>query len=200
MTDTFEKYLTESEERQLFRFVDQFKEILARRDLQWMEFMRRTGIRVTPMSLFTVGDALDAIATGQVLIRGETNKNGQAHTVILTNAAKANLRKLLGIRREMGHAPDRTQPLVMSRNNSGMSVRSYQDRVQKWCLGAGLGLNITPHWFRHTLAKRIVNQSTASDPRGIAMRVLGHQDIRTTMVYTQPDREDIQRAMQECAQ
>ena len=192
----FNRYLTEREEKQLFQFLRQFGEPLARRDYAWMRLARQTGIRVTPLSRLTCGDAREAIHGGRLYVRPETNKGGRGYTVYCTRKAKAALLDLLSIRRELGYAEDPEQPLIMSRNHRGMSVRSFQERMRKWCLAAGLGEIASPHWWRHTLAKRVMARSAAKDPRGITQHVLGHADIRSTAVYTGPDKEDLVDAME----
>jgi len=60
-------------------------------------------------------------------------------------------------------------------------------------------VDASPPWWRHTLGKRLMSQSTADDPRGIVQRALLHQDIKTTMVYTRPDRDAYEQAMEEAS-
>ncbi len=78
-----------------------------------------------------------------------------------------------------------------------MSIRSFQERVTHWCQVARLEVMVSPHWFRHTLAKRIMKNSTAQDPRGVVQGALCQKSINSTSIYTLPDREDIEQAMEE---
>jgi site-specific recombinase XerD len=84
----------------------------------------------------------------------------------------------------------------MSRINKGMSVRSFQARVQHWCQQAGLTVHATPHWMRHTMAQRILARSTAADPIGIVQSALGHKSRSSTGIYTKPTREAVSHAME----
>ncbi|MFP4538882.1 MAG: tyrosine-type recombinase/integrase, partial [Dichotomicrobium sp.] len=165
----------------------------------WMQLMRATGIRVGALSRLTVGDARQALAEGRLTIRGAINKRGKTHVVSLRSMGTRALTELLRIRARLGHPNDPAAPLIMSRQGGkGMSVRTYQQRLRQWVLAAGLGVQVTPHWFRHTLAKRMLDNSTSpAKALGIVQRVLGHSDINTTTVYTRPSREDIDRALVE---
>lgn len=197
--EIFVRYLTVREERLLFRAIAKCAGQLAVRDLNWMQLMRRTGLRVTPTSRLTVGDAVDALSTGELTV-GEHNKRKKRHVCYLTKGTRRNLQALLRTRKALGYSnADHDAPLIMSRNHKGLSVRSFQARMRLWVKRAGLEVVATPHWFRHTLGKRIMQESTAKDPRRIAQLVLGHTRMETTLIYTQPDREDIQRTMFEVA-
>ena len=44
---------------------------------------------------------------------------------------------------------------------------------------------------------RIMQCSTARDPRGIVQLALGHSDIKSTSIYTAPTREDLLQALKE---
>lgn len=196
---SFNRYLTQAEERQLLGHIKQFASPLARRDHAWMRLARNTGLRVGTLAGLTVMDARQALAGGYLQIRGAIAKRKQAHTVHLNKAAAKALRELLKIRREMGHAEGDDATLIVSRNHRGLSVRSFQSRMNLWVKSAGLDVAATPHWFRHTLAMRLMRNSTAQDPRGVVQGVLGHKDINSTAVYTQPSREDLSLALDEVA-
>lgn len=199
MRKVFKRYFTVQEERQLFRTLAQLSDIYARRDLAWMKLLRQTGIRVETLAGLNVHDARQAISTKYLELRPEITKRGQGGRVFVTAKAKAALRALLKIRREMGYADAPDEPLVYSRKHKRMSIRSYESRTRHWCQMAGLDIDASPHWFRHTLAKRIMKNSTADDPRGVVQVALGHASITSTSVYTQPDKEDIERAMEEAS-
>lgn len=193
----FHRYLKRDEEQQLLSYVGQFRDVQARRDHAWMRFLRHTGLRVGSMAAITVEDARDALARQHLQVRGDTAKNGRGYVVPLNKSARSALSELLKIRREQGHPMIGGAPLVMSRKGQALSVRSYQARAKKWVRESGLDVEATPHWFRHTLAKRVMAQSTAEDPRGIVAGALGHSDLRSTTVYTMPDREDVARGLEE---
>lgn len=189
----FDRYLTPGEQRKLLAAARQFKGHEAERDGHWMVFMLKTGIRVDAMSQFTCGDARRAIATETVALRSEIQKNQRGHRIPLVADAKRALLGLLRVRKAQGHIEDEFEPLVMSRNHKGLSVRSYQMRIKHWAAAAGLSCadHISPHWLRHTVAKRILSKSTDPDPLRIVQGFLGHANRNTTAVYTRPDKEQM---------
>ncbi len=200
MDPVFQRYLTEAEEKRLFTYVAQFADILARRDHAWMRLLRQTGIRVGALAGLTVDDARAALRPPYRLpLADEHAKRNQGGDVSCTVKARAALKDLLAIRAEMGHAAIGSHPLVMSREHGGMSVRTIQHRMRQWVQAAGLAVEASPHWFRHTLAKRIMARSTAAQPLVIVQGVLGHRSPSSTLVYAGPDREDMETALEEAS-
>lgn len=213
----FERYLRPKEERQLFATVGNRADLLAQRDYAWLRLLRHTGIRVGSLAGLTVDDARLALAGlksvkgkrfeelrgHRLRIRGAIAKGEHGYEMPLNKIALQALLDLLRIRRELGHAEIGDAPLVMSRKagatGKGMSVRAFQDRMQHWRQAAGLTVECSPHWLRHTLAKRIVERSTSTDPRAIVQHALGHSNIISGAIYTFPDREDIEQSMEEAS-
>lgn len=208
----FDRYFTETEEKSLFSLLKRTDHILAKRDLAWMQFLRFTGIRIGVLAGkdikeagkkvgringLTVGEAKDALRTGYLNERADIAKRGQAKQTFLTKNAKGALAELLKIRKAMGYAQNAEAPLIMGQKGNGLSKRQFQVRFQHWC--QQLGFKGSPHWMRHTLAKRIMKNSTADDPRGVVQNYLGHQSLNSTTVYTAPDKEDIEFHLEEVA-
>lgn len=195
----FDRYLTEADEKQLFKTIDSFAGIESRRDAAWMRLLRQTGIRVGTLAGLTAGDGREALRTGRLHLRAEIMKRGTEHEIHLNKAAQKALKSLLSIRGEQGHAAIAEDPLIMSRNHRGMSVRSFQARMSQWCAAAGLEDKASPHWFRHTLAKRVMARSTARNPLEIVKHVLGHASLDSTVLYASPDKETVRQALEEAA-
>lgn len=191
-----DRFLTPAEEKRLFQTVSQNNTLEAQRDFGWMLLLRATGIRVGALSGLTVADARTALADRHLTIRPEINKGKASYKIFLGKNADKALRLLLKIRRAMGHPEQYDAPLILSRESNAMSIRAFQQRCKKWAELAGV-TNVSPHWFRHTLAMRIMQDSTAQDPRGVVMASLGHKNINSTAIYTQPDKLTLQRIMQE---
>lgn len=197
MRKVFERYLKVTEEKQLLAHVGGLQDVLARRDHAWMRFLRHTGVRVQAFSRLYAWDARQALKTHHLELPATIQKQAQAHRIYCSTEARKALRELLRIRCEMGYPDIPDMPLVLSRNHRRMSVRSYQARMRHWCRAAGLDVEASPHWFRHTLAKRLIMQSTARDPLGVVQAVLGHSSRTSTGIYTLPDRDDIEQALEE---
>lgn len=196
MSDTFERYLTLAEERRLFSHMARLIDPLARRDHAWMRVLRHTGVRVGAFSRLTCLDARQAIAGHYLALPAEIQKRRRAHKVFCNRAARQALADLLAARKAMGHPEQAGAPLVMSRANRPMSVRSYQIRLRAWAREAGIDARISPHWFRHTLAKRLISASESHDPLGVVQGVLGHASRNSTAIYAAPDREQLERDLE----
>ncbi len=203
----FERFLTEAEERQLFKHVGQFKSIYARRDLAAMQLMRHTGIRVGSLVLLTVGQAREAQRTGLLSLATEQVKGGKrarrAYAVPCNTKAQQALDELLRLCKDLlGSRPSDDLRLLLRRGKkrfTGLSVRSMQARMQHWVHDAKLKVDASPHWLRHTLAKRLMARSTSSDPQGIAQIALGHASRSATAIYTLPDRQELAQALEDAS-
>jgi len=196
----FERYLTAADERQLFRHVAQFADVLAHRDHAWLRLLRHTGLRVNSLALLNVADATAAKISGALRVRSETAKGGRGYDVGLNKSARAALADLVKIRRQMiRQGADDGDALILCRRGKRISVRSLQHRMAHWCKSAGLVIPASPHWLRHTLAKRLIERSDARDPFGIVQVVLGHRSRNSTGIYALPDREQIAHALEAAA-
>jgi site-specific recombinase XerC len=190
----FERYLTDDEVRRLLSTIAATAGELARRDHAWVRLLLATGIRVGTLALLTLDDARIAIETHTLTIRDEAAKGERGYEIHASTKARDALRDLLRVRKQFEAAPN-CDALVLARTGYAMSVRNYQQRLREWTAKAGIR-GASPHWLRHTLAKRVMKRSEASDPLAIVQVALGHRRRHTTTIYALPDREDIERAME----
>jgi len=193
----FDTYFTEKEEKKIFRTLKSRSGIQARRDLAWMQLARHSAVRVCVLAGLTVGDAEKALKTERFRIRPEINKRKKQQDLFCNKAIHKALSDLLKIHKKMSceedwpEIPKDERPLILSRNHQGLSIRTFQDRVAVWCSEAGI-VEGSPHWWRHTWAKRQV--ATSDDVAKTMLRVqlwLGHSDPKSTTIYTKPDKEDM---------
>jgi site-specific recombinase XerD len=194
----FDRYLTEAEEKQLFDHVWKFRaDEFAFRDFHWMVLLRQTGMRINNLAMFLVADAHAVLADPQhhFKLRDADSKKGHGYTVKFNRRAVKSLRELLKLHSMREDQILGSDHLIQSRQGGrGLSIRSFQNRMQQWVLSAGLPMQASPHWFRHTLAKRLLKHTTHSEPLQVVKAALGHTRLTSTEVYTQPDREEIDRA------
>ena len=195
--DLFERYFTDAEERQLMNAIKRIKGVWAERDYCWIRFIRLTGIRIRPLAYLTVGDAILAIDVGYLEI-GEFNKRKKHQKIPLVNESVSLLKKLVNLHRKIGmdsELAEHDRPLVLSRNNSGLSQRGFQKRFEFWIKESGLRRG-SIHWLRHTFAKRFLTRNGNSANALLAVhKLLGHSDLKTTMIYTTPDKESIKEML-----
>ncbi|MCG6265341.1 site-specific integrase [Vibrio vulnificus] len=216
--EVFLHYFTEQEERQLFKTVKETYGIYAQRDYYWMLLMRETAVRLgilagphakkaqelnLPMLGLTVGDAEQSLEEGYLIYDSTNAKGKKKHPIALNKSAIHALKQLLKIHVEMSQGiewdtPRLERPLFLSRNRQAMSRRSFQSRFSTWCRLANVPEG-TPHWLRHSWAKRYLERTTSPDALRRVQAVLGHSNIATTSVYTTPDRESLSSAMREAS-
>lgn len=195
----FDRFMTEADEKRLFQTIRRVNCPWARRDAAWMLLARHTGMRVGTLVRLTVGDARRAIDTGYLTIPDRAAKGGRGYQVLVTRPVMRALRSLLTIRKACGRTMGADDALIVGRQGGFVTPRLLQTRMKKWLAAAGLSTDASPHWWRHTLAKRIMKNSTAQHPEAIVQMALGHTDPRSTRIYSHPDREDFERTMREVA-
>lgn len=189
-----ERYLTESEEKKLFDLIKKTHSLNSERDFYWMILIRMTGIRCGSLSKLTATDARIALEKGSLALTNEISKGGKGYTVYINKTAKDALSNLLTLRKQYG--PTDSNKLILSTRGKGLSPRRFREIAQEWGEKAGIP-GFSPHWLRHTIAKRIIKNSTAQNPLGIVKSVLGHSNINSTSIYTIPDKEEIRDAMRQ---
>lgn len=194
----FDRYLTESEEKKLFNTVWKHRsDELALRDYHWMMLLRQTGMRINNLALLCIADARQVLSdpSHRLQLRDADSKRQHGYSVKFNLRALTSLSELLKLHSKRPGQTVGSDPLIFSRQGSHrLSIRSYQVRMQHWANLAGLPVQPSPHWFRHTLAKRLLKVTTHSEPLQVVKVALGHTRLTSTEVYTQPDREEIDRA------
>ncbi len=189
----FKRYLTRQEEKLLLAHIAKHVGLYAQRDHAWIRLARHTGLRVGSLGALTVGLAKTAIAMRQLTVPDAIAKGGHGYDAPLNTLAERAMRDLLKLRRLMRQPDDEDAPLICSRNGNPLSERSFQHRLQVWRQSAGLQVAASPHWLRHTFAKRVIAASEHRDPQGVVQSLLGQVSRNATVIYTLPDREELQR-------
>jgi site-specific recombinase XerD len=174
------------------------------RDYAVLQVLLQTGLRVGECQALRWGDVALGEKRGTVTVRA--GKGNKARTVPLNGSARAALAAYTGPRLRVAptlHAvaaawprpgdPAGGEPLWHSQKGSLLSAsalwRVVHTLVQD---GARRGLvpaATTPHTLRHTFARRYL-EAHPGDLVGLA-RLLGHSDLNTTGIYTQPTAEDL---------
>lgn len=196
------RYLTELEQQRLLRAAKTSTCAMAQRDYWCMRLLIETGARVEEFSLFSAEQAEDALRTGWLIVQPEQRKGrAKGQEYLVTQSVRECLQALLAMQRAVPEAwripeMEGPAPLVWGRDGQRLSVRSYQARVQHWAKVAGLGLNVSPHWLRHTRGMNIMRRSGSANALKVAQRALGHASLASTGIYLEMDREEYARALQ----
>jgi site-specific recombinase XerD len=174
------------------------------RDYAVLQVLLQTGLRVGECQALRWGDVALGEKQGTVTVRA--GKGNKARTVPLNGSARAALAAYTAPRLRVEPtlravaaawprpgAPVGGAPLWHSQKGSRLSAsalwRVIHTLVQE-CARRGLvPAATTPHTLRHTFARRYLD-AHPGDLVGLA-RLLGHSDLNTTGLYTQPTAEDL---------
>jgi integrase/recombinase XerD len=159
------------------------------RDYAILEVLVGTGIRVGELLQLKIGDLDIQPRSGKLTIR--YSKGGGYREIPLTRDVRHALQAYLENRHP---APDDPQHWLWIGRDDGISHRSSITRmIDKYAIRAGLE-SVTPHMLRHTFATRYLKANPA-DLRGLA-RLLGHANLNTVMIYTEPTMNDLVKRME----
>lgn len=158
--------------------------------------LRETGMRIGEVLALRVGDVL--LETGREGLRVREPKNRTERIVVL--GATATPRSIRGLRAHLKQM-NRPQPHdVLFRSNRGTAV-SYDAVHYQWqkvCRAAGLmdagNPRYTLHQLRHTRGSELLAQG---QPIEIVQRVLGHRDIRSTLLYAELNEDEVRAALEQ---
>jgi integrase/recombinase XerD len=139
--------------------------------------MLHAGLRVEEVSLLFTADVTIGERSGEVLIRN--GKGCKQRAVRLNLIARQSLVPWLDLKSD-------------SASLINLTTRSLERIVKE--IGQRIGIpDLTPHWLRYTVAKRL---EKAGEPIETIRDVLGHKSIDVTRRYLRSSMEDIQSAME----
>ncbi|MCA9906222.1 MAG: tyrosine-type recombinase/integrase, partial [Anaerolineae bacterium] len=161
------------------------------RDSAIVEVLVGTGVRVAELLALQVGDVEIGERSGKLTVR--QGKHGGYRTIPLTREVRAALSAYLEWQPDA--KPD--APLWIG-NRGELSHRSSVVRLlNKYAYQADIGA-FSPHALRHTFATRYL-EANPGDLRGLAT-LLGHANLNTVMIYTEPRLEDLAERMERIEQ
>lgn len=121
--------------------------------------------------------------SGHVVVR--SGKGGKRREVPLNSTARSVLADWIANKGD-------NEPLFPSQKGGHLSVRGVEYLVEKYAYDARLE-NVTPHILRHTFCKSLVDAGESLDKVRI---MAGHKSLNTTVKYTGPTRQDLQRSVE----
>jgi site-specific recombinase XerD len=175
-------------------------ELLRLRDIAILETLFSTGLRVSELTgLRREGVNFDR---GEFTVRG---KGGKLRIVFLSPEATAAIKKYMSIRKDNNKAlfvshstvgntiemEIESQGFKKNNNdnhNSGLTPRSVQRIIKKYCRLAGIVKKVSPHTLRHSFATDLLRNG--ADIRSV-QSMLGHASITTTQIYTHVTNEGL---------
>jgi len=142
-----------------------------------IELLYATGGRISEALGAKWKDAQAREDGGQIVLFGKRDKT---RTVLIPAAVWA---KLIATR---GDAGDEDYIFPSPRTDGHLSASQAWRIVRKAALVAGLGKNVSPHWFRHAHASHAIDRGA---PVSLVKETLGHSSLSTTSryVHARPD-------------
>jgi site-specific recombinase XerD len=154
-------------------------------------------IRIAILLLFTTGVRVGELAglnlanlslmDGTLLVFG---KGARERQVFITNARVR--RELTSYLRTQRRAAAFNAPLLVNGEGGRLSAAVIRAHLRKTAQAAGIERRITPHMLRHTAATALLEAGV--DIRFV-QRLLGHQSIATTQLYTHVRDEVLRRVV-----
>ncbi|WP_043978161.1 tyrosine-type recombinase/integrase [Priestia megaterium] len=138
-----------------------------------------TGIRLSEL----VGIEVEDVTGNKIIVR--KTKNLFERTVYLSEVTQEQLRRYIQIRGNI----EGTKRLFISQDNFELQPHSIQKRFTKYGNEADINKRVSPHTFRHTMAKRMI---LAGVDAFSLMHLLGHSDITVTKRYVNMWGEDLE--------
>lgn len=142
-----------------------------------IEFLVSTGVRVTELTLMEIADV--DFSTLSVHVRN--GKGNKERITYMTSVAAKHLRKYLSTRAD-------DDPALFTGRRGQYSKGGIENALRTLGKKAGVE-NVHPHRFRRTFATNLVKRGMDIQE---VQKLLGHSDIKTTMVYVETDASRIQ--------
>lgn len=149
-----------------------YKELL--RDRAILELLLASGIRIGELCALKRNNIM--YSSNLIKIKGKGSKERMIpiyHPRLIDD--------LLAYEKAFDEELKCSEHFFISKRKNGISCQSVAYMIKKYSRLAGIGINITPHMFRHTFATMLLEQDV--DSRQIQL-ILGHSSIYTTQIYT----------------
>jgi site-specific recombinase XerD len=153
-------------------------------DRAWFFTLAHTGVRIGELTNLRLDDV--DLEAGTLTVRhGKQNRD---RVVYLSPQLTQFLRHYLTHRHPL---PNEDHLFIFSRQPRPASIRGLALRLTKY--GEQAQVKVSPHVLRHTLATRLLNQGM---PIQSLRKLLGHQDLNTTLIYAQVYDETLNQQFQ----
>lgn len=167
------------------------------RDLAIITMLLHTGMRVSELCNLRVSDI--RISTNRNMITVREGKGTKRRNIPLNSSIirvlKDYLNTLDGTKQPtsiIGANPERERFLFYGQKRMPLTDRGVRYVIYKYAYEAKIG-NLSPHVFRHTCAKNLIDAGQSIDR---VSKILGHSNINTTAIYTMPTEHDLHITME----
>ena len=161
--------------RQRLKAYSAFEIWITARNLALIDILISTGIRIAEAAAISMDDIIASEHT--ILIHGKGRK--QRLIYISCPQTWINLMQWLKIRNANTVNTDR---IFVNRYGNPISIHGIEYIYNTIKVKAGINVNSTPHYLRHTFATNLL--SNGADLRSV-QEILGHSSVSTTEIYTE---------------
>ncbi|MFA7241901.1 MAG: tyrosine-type recombinase/integrase [Sulfuricellaceae bacterium] len=144
-----------------------------------------SGIRVGELVNISLPD-LD-LADGKIAIHGKGDR--QRLVYVFEDSAQKMLKNYLALRQ---NKTTDTQSFFITSSGKPLTTPTVRDFLGKFATQAGIARRVTPHMLRHTAATTLLEAGV--DIRYV-QKLLGHQSISTTEIYTHVSDQGLREAL-----
>ena len=154
------------------------------RNLAILLTLRHTGLRVGELCNLRLAELTLSERKGSLAVR--SGKGDKDRTVPLNNDVRLALRAYLEVRPTVD-----AEHVFIGQRGQPLQTDAIELLVRKYARRAGLQ-EVTPHILRHSFAKGVLD---AGADLATVSRLLGHERLETTTIYTQPTTQDLEAAV-----
>lgn len=184
------KWLTKAEQERFISYVElennDFKRL---RNLALIDLMLYCGLRVAEVEELKLEDIK---VNGDITITVREGKQGKYAAVTMLNKHSKNLRQWLKLRHSLTDEKYLASSYLFVSERSGkFGARGIQVMLDKYADLANMK-DITPHRFRHSFCKNLVNGGATIE---VIRRLARHESIQTTAIYIDPSHAEQLQAL-----
>jgi site-specific recombinase XerD len=133
-----------------------------------------TGVRVSELAALRMENIDAEKRSLRILGKGSRERQVFLPDVSIADAVQSYIKAVHGDKPQVG-------PLLLNKFGCPVTAASLRGRIKRLAVRAGLARTVTPHMLRHTAATALLEAGV--DIRFV-QRLLGHQSIATTQIYT----------------
>ena len=165
------------------------------RDLAIITMLLHTGIRVSELCNLRVSDI--AISDNSNMLTVREGKGTKRRNIPLNPTVLSVLKdyiKTIGSQKGVvveSAGSNNTESLFYGQKRIPLTDRGVRYLIKKYSYLAKIP-NVSPHVFRHTCAKNLID---AGNPIDRVAKILGHSSVNTTSIYTMPTEQDLHMTM-----
>jgi integrase/recombinase XerC len=167
------------------------------RDLAIITMLLHTGMRVGELCNLRISDI--RISTNSNMIAVREGKGTKRRNIPLNSTAISVLRDYLKsfssndqVTLITGTNPEKERFLFYGQKRMPLTDRGVRYVIKKYAYEAKIE-HLSPHIFRHTCAKNLIDAGQSIDR---VSKILGHSNINTTAIYTMPTERDLHITME----